>query len=164
MLTPCSWVSGSVHGVSKSACANRNSTDRSGEQIINAIGVSNGGSLSDFGGSLLLEDATNVTRTSTIPDLPPSIIDEVFAMEVGEATVIEDVYGAVILELTSVAPFDPANEDAIAILAQIEAQQTQQLAQDLLAYFGAALVNTAQPTVNQARIDSLHQQLNYSAN
>jgi peptidyl-prolyl cis-trans isomerase D len=134
------------------------------EQIINAIGVSNGGSLSDFGGSLLLEDATDVTRTSTIPDLPPSIIDEIFAMEVGEATVIEDVYGAVILELTSVAPFDPANEDAIAILAQIEAQQTQQLAQDLLAYFGAALVNTAQPTVNQARIDSLHQQLNYSAN
>ena len=72
--------------------------------------------------------------------------------------------GAVIIELTSVSPFDPANEDAIAILAQIEAQQTQQLAQDLLAYFGAALVNTAQPTVNQVRIDSLHDQLNYSAN
>ena len=134
------------------------------EQIITAIGVSNGGSLSDFGGSLLLEDATEVTRTSTIPDLPPSIIEDVFALEVGEATVIEDVYGAVIIELTSVSPFDPANEDAIAILAQIEAQQAQQLAQDLLAYFGAALVNTAQPTVNQVRIDSLHEQLNYSAN
>ncbi len=134
------------------------------EQIVNAIGVSNGGSLNDFGGSLLLENATDVTRTSTIPDLPPSVIDEVFALEVGDSTVIEDVYGAVIVELTSVAPFDPDNEDAIAILAQVGAQQTQQLAQDLLAYFGAALVNTAQPTVNQARIDSLHQQLNFSAN
>jgi peptidyl-prolyl cis-trans isomerase D len=134
------------------------------DQIVKAIGVSNGGSLSDFGGSLLLEDATEVTRTSTIPDLPPSVIDEVFAMEVGETTVIEDVYGAVIIELTSVAPFDPDSEDAVAILAQVSAQQTQQLSQDLLAYFGAALVTTAQPTVNQARIDSLHQQLNYSAN
>ena len=134
------------------------------EQIVNAIGVSNGGSLNDFGGSLLLENATDVTRTSTIPDLPPSVIDEVFALEVGDSTVIEDVYGAVIVELTSVTPFDPDNEDAIAILAQVGAQQTQQLAQDLLAYFGAALVNTAQPTVNQARIDSLHQQLNFSAN
>ncbi len=134
------------------------------EQIVGAIGVSNGGSLSDFGGSLLLEDATQVTRTSTIPDLPPLAIDEVFALEVGEAAVIEDVYGAVIIELTSVAPFDPTNEDAVAILAQVGAQQTQQLAQDLLAYFGAALVTTAQPTVNQARIESLHQQLNFSAN
>ena len=134
------------------------------EQIVKAIGASNGGSLSDFGGSLLLEDATEVTRTSTIPDLPPSVIEEVFALEVGESTVIEDVYGAVIIELTSVAPFDPDNENSVAVLAQVGAQQTQQLSQDLLAYFGAALVTTAQPTVNQARIDSLHQQLNYSAN
>lgn len=134
------------------------------EQIANAIGVSNGGSLGDFGGSLLLEDATDVTRASSIPDLPLSVIEEVFALEVGETTVIEDVYGAVIIELTSVAPFDANSEDATAILAQIEGQQAQQLAQDLLAYFGAALVTTAQPTVNQARIDSLHQQLNYSAN
>lgn len=134
------------------------------EQIINAIGVSNGGSLSDFGGSLLLEDVTEVTRTSTIPDLPPSIIQDVFTLEVGEAMVIEDVYGAVIIELTSASQFDPASEDAAAILAQIEAQQTQKLSQDLLAYFGAALVDTVQPTFNQVRIDSLHDQLNYSAN
>lgn len=134
------------------------------EQIVKAIGVSNGGSLSDFGGSLLLEDATEVTRTSTIPDLPPSVIEKVFALEIGNATVIEDVYGAVIIELTSVAPFDPESDQSAAILEQVNAQQTQQVAQDLLAYFGAALVTTSQPTLNQARIDSLHQQLNYSAN
>ncbi|OUS08563.1 hypothetical protein A9Q96_03740 [Rhodobacterales bacterium 52_120_T64] len=134
------------------------------EQIVNAIGVSNGGSLSDFGGSVLLEDATLVTRTSTIPDLPPSVIDEVFALDVGGSTVIEDAFGAIIIELTSVTPFDPENENAIAILAQVDAQQTQQLSQDLLAYFGAALVSSTQPTVNQARIDTLHQQLNYSGN
>jgi len=134
------------------------------EQIVNAIGVSNGGSLNDFNGSLLLEDATQVTRTSTIPDLPPSVIDAVFALETGELAVIEDVYGAVIIELTSVTPFNPASDDAVAILAQVWAQQNQQLAQDLLAYFGAALVTTSEPTVNQARIDSLHQQLNFSAN
>ena len=134
------------------------------EQIVKAIGVSNGGSLSDFGGSLLLEDATEVTRTSTIPDLPPSVIEKVFALEIGNATVIEDVYGAVIIELNSVAPFDPESDQSAAILEQVNAQQTQQVAQDLLAYFGAALVTTSQPTLNQARIDSLHQQLNYSAN
>ncbi len=134
------------------------------EQIVKAIGVSNGGALRDFGGSLLLEDATQVTRVSTIPDLPPSVIDEVFALEIGQSTVIEDVFGAVIIELTSVEPFDPDNEDAAAILAQVSAQKNQQLSQDLLAYFGAALVTTVQPTVNQARIDSLHQQLNFSGN
>ncbi len=134
------------------------------EQIVTAISVSNGGSLNDFAGTLLLEGVTEVTRTSTIPDLPPSIIDEVFALEVGETAVIEDAFGAVIIELTSVAPFDPASEDAITILAQVDALQKQQLSQDLLAYFGAALVVTAQPTINQTRIDGLHQQLNFSGN
>lgn len=133
-------------------------------QIVRAIELSNGGSLNDFSGSLLLENATEVTRTSTIPDLPPAVIQEVFALEVGEATVIEDIYGAVIIELTSVAPFDPVSERSIEILAQVGAQQSQQLSQDLLAYFGAALVTAAKPTVNQTRIDSLHQQLNFNAN
>ena len=134
------------------------------EQIVNAIGVSNGGSLSDFGGTLLLEEATEVTRISTIPDLPPSVIDDVFALELGASTVIEDVFGAVIIELTLVAPFDPDTEDAATILAQVGAQQKQQLSQDLLAYFGAALVTSVQPTVNQTRIDALHQQFNFRAN
>ena len=133
-------------------------------QIVNAIGVSNGGSLSDFGGSLILESATEVTRTSSIPDLPPAIIPAVFELEIGEAVVIEDTYGAVIIELTSVDAFDATDERSVAVLAQVGAQQATQISQDLLAYFGAALVSAVQPTVNQTRIDSLHQQLNYNAN
>lgn len=133
-------------------------------QIVSAIGVSNGGSLNDFGGSLILENATEVTRTSSIPDLPPAIIPAVFELEIGEAVVIEDAYGAVIIELTSVDAFNATDERSVAVLAQVGAQQATQISQDLLAYFGAALVSAVQPTVNQTRIDSLHQQLNYNAN
>lgn len=107
-------------------------------QIVNAIGLSNGGSLSDFGGSLILEGATDVTRTSSIPDLPPAVIPKAFELEVGSAAVIEDAYGAVIIELTSVEPFDVADERAAQVLEQVSAQQSAQVSQDLLAYFGAA--------------------------
>lgn len=133
-------------------------------QIVNAIGLSNGGSLSDFGGSLILEGATEVTRTSSIPDLPPAIIPKAFELEIGNAAVIEDAYGAVIIELTSVEPFDASIERSAEVLEQVGAQQSAQISQDLLAYFGAALVTAVEPTVNQTRIDSLHQQLNYNAN
>ena len=129
-------------------------------QITNAIGVSNGGSLNDFTGSLQLETATEVSRTSTIPDLPPSIITDIFALEIGETAVIKDIAGAVIIELNAVAPFDPTSERGIDVVLQVSAQQSAQVAQDVMAYFGAALVNLAQPTVNQTRIDSLHLQLN----
>jgi peptidyl-prolyl cis-trans isomerase D len=134
------------------------------DSIVRAIGVSNGGSLNDFAGSLVLESARQVTRTSTVPDLPPTLIEKVFALEVGGLTILEDVLGAVIIELTEMTPFDQADPRSIAVLKQVDAQQSQQVEQDLLLYFAAALVSAAEPTVNQTRIDTLHDQLNFTAN
>ncbi|MEO1919863.1 MAG: SurA N-terminal domain-containing protein [Paracoccaceae bacterium] len=132
--------------------------------IVRAIGVSNGGSLNDFAESLALESARQVTRTSTVPDLPSALIEEVFALEVGELAILEDVLGAVIIELTEMTPFDPADPQATAVLEQVDAQQSRQVEQDLLLYFAAALVSAAEPTVNQTRINTLHDQLNFTAN
>lgn len=129
-------------------------------QITNAIGVSNGGSLNDFAGSLQLETAAEVSRTSTIPDLPPSIIINVFALNIGETAIIADIAGAVIIELNTVEPFDPDSERGSEAVLQVSAQQSALVAQDVIAYFGAALATLAEPTVNQTRIDSLHLQLN----
>lgn len=128
-----------------------------GEQIATAIGVANGGSLNDFAAGLTLEVAGAVSRTSSLPDLPPIVITEIFDMEIGDITVIEDVNGAVILELSSVSPFDPA--DRADVLVTVGEQQTIALEQDVLDYFGSALVGASEATINQARMDSLHYQL-----
>lgn len=109
--------------------------------------------------SLQIEKASDVTRISNIPDLPAGLIDAVFALKVGEAVMVEDFDGAVVIELNSVESFDPDNENAVAVLEQVGLQQSELVARDLIVYYGQALVNQAAPTVNQARIDSLHLQL-----
>ena len=128
-------------------------------RIAEAVGISNVGSLNDFAGTLQMETATGVSRTSTIPDLPPQVVQDVFGLTVGELAVVEDVDGAIVVELNSVAPFDPSEEDSAGILEQVGAQQAQQVANDMMLYFGAALLSLSEPTVNQTRIDSLHLQL-----
>jgi len=128
-------------------------------RIADAVGISNGGSLNDFAGTLRMEVATGVSRTSTIPDLPPQVVQAIFGLNVGDVTVVEDVSGAIIVELNLVAPFDPAEDNSAQVLEQVGEQQAQQVANDMMLYFGAALVTLSEPTVNQSRIDSLHLQL-----
>ena len=109
--------------------------------------------------SLKIENASDVTRISNIPDLPAGLIDAVFGLKVGEATMLEDFEGAIVIELNTVEPFDATAENAVAVLEQVTLQQSELVARDLLVYYGQALVNQAAPTVNQTRIDSLHLQL-----
>lgn len=129
-----------------------------GEQIVSAIKASNG-SLVDFANNLNVEFAGEIARTSNIPDLPPAIITQIYDLAVGDTAIVEDINGVVVVELESITPFDPADEDSIAVLEQIEAQRAEQVGLDVTVYFGQALVNQGQPTINQPRIDSLHLQL-----
>ncbi len=130
------------------------------QQIAAAIKASNGGSLADFGNSLHLGDATDIGRTSQVPDLPPAVVPAAFKMEPGEVKVFENFDGAVIVQLNNVTPFNPEDPRVAASVQQITAQTNDLLKQDLLTYYGAALVNQAKPTINKARIDALHTQLN----
>ncbi len=128
------------------------------EQIASAIEAS-GGSLGDFAGALQIGEATEIARTANVPDLPPAVIPAVFEMEPGEVRIFENVDGAVIVQLNSVKPFDPEDERAKPVVDQVTAQANDLLAQDILTYFSAALVQQAEPTLNQARIDALYTQL-----
>lgn len=128
------------------------------DQVIGAITAS-GGSLVDFANNLNLEFVGDIARTSTIPDLPPAVVTNIFEMGIGDTAIIQDVNGVVIVELSSISAFDPADAESIAVLEQVEEQRRDQVGQDVMAYFGRALVDQGTPTVNQARIDSLHLQL-----
>ncbi len=128
------------------------------EQIKTAITAS-GGTLGDFSGSLQVGEATEITRTANVPDLPPAVIPAVFDMESGEVRIFENFDGAVIVQLNNVKPFDPEDERAKPVVDQVTAQANDLLAQDVLTYFSSALVQQAKPTLNQARIDSLYTQL-----
>ena len=145
------------------AVAAKNTNDKirqRAEQIMAAIEGS-GGSLTDFANNLELEFAGDVARTSTLSDLPPEIVNTIFDMETGDTAIVDDVNGVVLVELWSTSPFDPTDADTAAAISSVEGERNSQLTQDVMSYFGRALVIDAEPTLNQERIDTLHEQLQY---
>lgn len=150
-----------VQGDVVAAVTKQNTMDKitqRADQILAAIS-SSGGSLTDFANNLELEFAGDVARTSTLSDLPADIVRTIFDMETGETAIVNDTNGVVIVELWSTSPFDPTDADTAEAITSVEGERNSQLAQDIMAYFGRALVTNAEPTLNQARIDSLHLQL-----
>ncbi len=133
---------------------------RRAEQIKTAVLATDGGSIKDFADSLQVGDVTAVTRTSSLADLPPAIIANVFGLKPGDVSILENYDGAVVVQLDSVSPFDPTDPNAKGVIDQVTKQANDLLAQDIVTYFGAALVAADKPTVNQARIDALHTQMN----
>ncbi len=129
-----------------------------GMQIQTAIS-SSGGSLVDFANNLNLEFVGDVARTSNLPDLPATTVDTIYDMNTGETSLLDTPDGVVLVELWSITPFDPTTEESMAAVEAVSGERDTQLAQDVLVYFGRALVDQAQPTVNQSRIETLHLQL-----
>ncbi len=128
------------------------------EQIVAAVNAS-GGSVTDFANLLDLDFVGDVARTSSLADLPAGIVDTVFALETGETAILDDGKSVVIVELWSTTPFDPADPELAVQIEGFQQERDIQVAEDVLNYFGRALIQQADPVVNRARIDSLHLQL-----
>jgi len=132
---------------------------RRANEIIAAVKGSAGGSLSDFNAILQTGTVKDATRNSTTADLPPSVVPATFSMQPGELKTFDAVDTIILVQLDSVTAFDPADPRAKAGTDAIIAQNNDQVAQDIMAYFGLALVRNAKTTINQARVDALHTQL-----
>lgn len=121
-------------------------------------GTSDLAPLADFN-MLTLETASGITRGASVPDLPESVVATIFEMQPGETRSLDSTDGALILRLDEIVSLDYSDEGNQSVLDQILENQDQQLANDIVAYFSAALVNAEEITVNQPRVDQLHDQL-----
>ncbi len=128
------------------------------DQIIAAINAS-GGSLTDFANILELDFIGDVARTNPLPGMPANTIDTLFSLETGEIASLDDGENVLIIELWSTSPFDPTDADTQTAVEAVTQQRADEVSEDVLTYFLRSLITQAQPTINQARIDSLHLQL-----
>ncbi|MEE9455036.1 MAG: SurA N-terminal domain-containing protein [Paracoccaceae bacterium] len=128
-------------------------------QIKSALDASTNGTLEYFATNLQLQAVKDIARNANIADLPPSIIQQAFSAKIGDVVVVRDAEGAVIMRLSGITAFDPDAEGVADVLTQATQQQSDALTQDILGYFGAALVDAAAPTINQSILNSLHTQL-----
>ncbi|HSF92637.1 MAG TPA: peptidyl-prolyl cis-trans isomerase, partial [Paracoccaceae bacterium] len=95
-------------------------------------GQENLNGLADFN-MLPLETASAIVRGSAVADLPPAVIETVFALEAGDTRVIATNGDALIVRLDEIVPLDYNDSGNKAVLAQLAERQNSQLNLDLAA-------------------------------
>lgn len=112
----------------------------------------------------LAASAVGLTATTTPPvahegappaGVPASLVQPLFGMKQGDATVVETPDGFVVAQLSSVTEPDPAADPAG--FATLRDQLAQSMGNDVETTLATALRNRGNPRVDQAQIDSIAQ-------
>ena len=111
-----------------------------------------------FAGTVAPETHTDALRDTFIEDTPEALVTTVFDMEPGEARVIEDETGAVLVRLDAVTAPDIESSEAVTIRAGFATQTAQSYAQDMVDAFTIAIQGQAGIEMNQTAINAVHAQ------
>ena len=119
-------------------------------------GVEDGQPLESFG---TVETPEAATRSGTIADAPPALLQGVFAMQPGQVRVIEAPDFTAVVRLDTVTPGATDGPDAAALKASIAAQANQALSQDAMALYTGALTQGAGISINDSAVAAVHAQI-----
>jgi len=100
-----------------------------------------------------------LTRSDVVPGLVPEVVADVFELDEGAAITRADGDGIILVQLTSVEPFDPESEENAQVLEGVNARFRAEAAQDLLSLYTAAIRDEAGVSVNQNMINAAITQL-----
>ncbi len=119
--------------------------------------VKAGGSLDDAAvvAGLRAERTPPMLRASPTDGVPRELVEPVFALKPGDATMVEVPDGFVVAKLASVESPDPAADPTAA--TQMRSALSAALAQDIELTYAAALRERAKPRVNRTLLESLSQ-------
>ena len=98
---------------------------------------------------------TDQTRNAFIASTPADFLTEVFEMTIGDIAVLQGEDGVVIVRLDGITPATE-DEQSAALLAQLNAQMNQALAQDLFNIYADDVVRRAVPQVDQRALQAVH--------
>jgi len=127
----------------------------SGQANALADQLSAGTAAEDLG--LTLQDLTNITRESFVPDTPADFLVTVFDMAPGDVRVISGDTAAYLVRLDAVAP--PAEDDDNTARLEGLAQATaQSIGADILQAYSRAVESQAGISLNQTAINAVHTQ------
>jgi hypothetical protein len=101
-----------------------------------------------------MQSAGPVTRGETAPGAPPGIVADIFAADENGTVIERDGDGVILAQLSATLPFDPADEQNAAIMAQLRDQFAGQAADDVLTLFTAAVRDQAGVRVNQELVET----------
>lgn len=98
---------------------------------------------------------TGLTRNDRVTNAPAALLARVFALEIGQAELVEGQGTVALVRLDTITP---ASEDpqAAALQAQVAAQINQSLAQNLFSIYAADVVRRAEPQIDQRALDAVH--------
>lgn len=95
------------------------------------------------------------TRTGFIEGTPETFMDEVFAMNEGDVTILPGEDSVVIVRLDDITAADTGEANA-ALMDQISQQLDQNLAQDIFTIFAEDVVRRAEPQVDPRAVQAVH--------
>jgi len=95
------------------------------------------------------------TRTGFVTGTPPSFIEGVFKMEVGDVTIVDSFGTVLVVRLDAINPAGE-NENAAALREQLQAQVSQTLARDLYNIYSRDAVLRAGQNIDPRSLAAVH--------
>ncbi|MEP5806446.1 MAG: peptidylprolyl isomerase, partial [Roseobacter sp.] len=115
--------------------------------------LATGSSFGDLSLDAIVEE--DLLRTDFVPNTPPGFMEDIFAMQIGEAQVIQSDAAALVVRLDGIAP--PAQDgDAGTLRTQLTQRSSQQLASDVFEIYSADVTRRAEPQINQQALQAVH--------
>ena len=105
---------------------------------------------------LAAETYADVTRLDRMAGIPPALLESVLDGEEGAPVILVENQTLYLGLIGAITPPDPADAQTADLIAAINDQVSQALAQDVFQYFARALEGEAGITLNQAAIDAVH--------
>ncbi|MGR1580678.1 SurA N-terminal domain-containing protein [Thalassobius sp. S69A] len=99
---------------------------------------------------------TNITRNDFVTGAPAGFLQQVFAMDKGDASVVAGDTLVTIVQLNDILPPDADSADVQAISAQLEREIAASLAQDIYAAYAQDIQDRAGISLDQAAINAVH--------
>ena len=110
----------------------------------------------DFAGlGLTATEETDQTRTAFVGGTPPSFMEDVFKMSIGDVSVVDSFGTVLVVRLDAINPTEE-NENADALSAQLQSQIEQSLARDLYNIYSRDAVQRAGQNIDPRSLAAVH--------
>jgi peptidyl-prolyl cis-trans isomerase D len=139
------WQADQVRHAAETDAAKLLATINGGQSIANAA----------WGSGLQVTRTPPQLRNKPTPGVPEELVQLLFTMKKGEATMVETNKGFVVATLAEITKPDPKSDPAG--LEQVRQALTKSMSDDLLVSYGTAVRDNAKPVVNQKVFDQFAQ-------
>lgn len=120
------------------------------------VEIDGGATISSRGYPVTVE--TQITRNAFIEGAPATLLSGIFELKEGDSVIVHKVNSVILAKLSSILPPDAADPESEALMASIDNDTAQSMAQDMLLSFTRAIESQAGISINQEALNAVHAQ------